>query len=346
VSRLYQPAQHQQQLTISKNRGTICSVEQVFIVRLPEGLARRLVGFLDDTRAGYESLNEFVASAVANQLNLLAPQSDTALSRTLKMGAGSPVRLPAVPPKDALSAPDERSESLFVLTNRLAPIKIATRVLANLYNDGVWPTLSQFHRDAADVARSIGLTLRSEDEAARRTGYDRRWIGFPIGDDAAAAQARFVTCFTVQADRKGAATGPLATLGLANLSGERVGLTQKGIDLAMLPSPLIGELDSKHAVTHQEAAVLKSCFDSAPAESAAISEFLEVVSESRGVQARIDRQLAKAHRDWTDLRVTSHRAAMTGRLRDLKLVEVFGKGPTSRIELVNANGIEGAAAGI
>jgi hypothetical protein len=313
-------------------------VEQVFIVRLPGSLARQLSAFLEHGATGYDSLNEFVAGAIANQLNLLAATPGTLTKPEHGATNGATprhVNMPDVTPVSGLPVPEERSEPLFVLTNRLAPIKVAVRVLANLCRDGKWPPIATFHREAAAAARMVGLSLRAEDEKMGRTGYDRRWIGFPVGEDEVSAEARFITCFTIQTTRSGGAFGPLAILGLANLSGGRVGLTKAGITLAMLPSPLLGEVMCSGALSAQEIEVLRASLQSAPGESAAFDQFLAAVRESRGLQRHIDRMLAKAHPDWSVLRTKSHRAAMIGRLSDLTIIKVLGKGPTSRVQVMD-----------
>jgi hypothetical protein len=293
--------------------------EQILIVRLPDTLARRAIKYLDRTAQGYESLNEFIAGAVANQLNLLEDAPPNA------------EQVGAIDIRDFFELSHPEPLPLFVLTNRLAPIKIGLRALANLRSTGSWPTLSTFSKEASKSARTTGLTLRGTDEALGKRAYDRRWIGFPVGDDVEAALNRFVSSFTCQG-----AAGPMGILGLASIDDDGlVGLTELGHKIALLPSPLLGEIDEDGSLSQAEAKAFCQALHHAKHERDAIVEFLQSIEQSDGVQKKVDRRLAEAHADWSSARVTSHRAAMIGRLSDAKVLRVGGKGPTSTIELLD-----------
>jgi len=68
-----------------------------------------------------------------------------------------------------------------------------------------------------------------------------------------------------------------------------------------------------------------------PAEVLNIQKFLELVETTDGIQSRLDKHVARAYPTWSGMRALSHRAAMVGRLIDLKAIRVDGKGPRSRI---------------
>ncbi|HEV2172202.1 MAG TPA: hypothetical protein VGR71_01490 [Nitrospira sp.] len=235
----------------------------------------------------------------------------------------------ATAPEFAEPAPSPRGTLLF-LTNRLSPIKVATRVLAGLSKTGSWPTVEQFQDRAAGVAREVGLRLREEGRQDM-SAQTRRWIGYPIGEDVDGSLRRFVFSFAIDLDPGGAA-GPMWMLGLANqISGSRVALTEAGWRLASAHSPILD--GGEGTLGDDEAAILREGVASLPDELAASLEFLELVRRSGGAQSRLDGLLSVRHADWTGNRAIAERGAFLGRLGELGLVAVKGRGKTARIEV-------------
>lgn len=305
-----------------------------------------MIQFLDERANGYESLNEFISAAVANQLNLCEAEDHsrgataTVTAPTLKHhSAGTSEGLAlrhAGAVDDLFPTPEPGRESLFVLTNRFGPIKIGLRTLLNdRLSGGGWPTISEFQKRATSAARALGLKLRTQDEAARRTAYARRWIGFPVGDDPEAAGNRYAMSFTIQPGG-GGPVGPMALLGLANIAEGKVGLTEHGYRLAQLPTPLLDEVEAEGSLSTEEADFLRQRLIAAPMESVSILEFIDAATSVDGKQRRIDARLAKLHPEWSSARVSSHRGAMVGRLTDLAMVQAQGKGPDSQILLLDS----------
>lgn len=239
------------------------------------------------------------------------------------------VRLVEPPPPNEL----DESTPLFVLTNRLFPIKVACRVAANL-TDGSPIALREFNRTAAEVARGLGESLRREDEQANRKGQARRWIGLPVSADRDPALRRFASSFTLRADGSGAARGPMAQLGLADLVGEDhdAQLTETGWKLAAAASPILDE-SGEGTLGLVERTIFTEALRRQPSERQAALEFINFVEEVGGAQSEVDARLGTRHPDWSSTRVTSHRAAMLGRMSDLGLVSVEGRGGTALITL-------------
>jgi len=212
------------------------SNEQVVVARLPDGLVRRMVRFLETSGQGYENMSEFIAMAIANQLSLSESQDP----QSTDLGV---LGLRSDPPKQLMKAPASSDQELFILTNRFAPTKVGLRVLLNMTKSDAWPAIADFHTQASSAARTVGTRLRVSDEAARRTGFNRRWIGFPLGGDADASLNRYINCFTITMASANEPAGPMATLRLANIIDGRVGLTEDGYAAALAPSPVLGECD-------------------------------------------------------------------------------------------------------
>lgn len=304
---------------------------QAIVLHLDELIAREVREHLIASGAGYRSLNEFVEVALMNQL---AAEAAGAAHNTLLGSDASeiPALAPVNGPPPELADPVTADEALFVLTNRLGPVKVAARALANM-GVGGWPTLRKFQQTAARSARELGLRLRQQDAAEGRGGGARRWVAFPVGADERAAVDRFIFSFTLEAGAEGA-SGAMAVLGLARLNGDRVMLTERGWALAAETSPLIDGSTAGPRLSSAESKILREQVRRAPREFEAVDEFVGLVTRAAGSQPRLDEQLAARHQDWTAVLALAHRSAMLGRLADLGALEVSGRGPKATIQLL------------
>jgi hypothetical protein len=299
---------------------------QVFVLKLPTELARRVLSLVESDNGSYGSVQEFIRVAVENQLHLEsgnvpgseAPYGTDSLSLLI---------LPTNEPPAFVGSVDATDAPLFHMTNRLAPLKIAVRVLANLQAGGAAPTVKEFQRRSASAARALGLRLRIEDVASR--GSVRRSVGFPVGEEPELSMARFVTSFTVWSDG-GRAAGPLAILGFVGIVDGRAALTESGWRLAVMPTPMLKEIPGT-VLSADEAKVLRDAILATAAERAETQALLEIIRSVNGGQSAIDRKLQTEHRDWSQNRVVAHRAALVGRLADVGVVVIEGRGRTARI---------------
>lgn len=318
--------------------------KQTIVIRFDGAVVRAAERFLSRAAHGYESLDEFVQIAVRNQLAMeehgeeavpTVPATERFSQPSSARTSGAALAKPAGPVPEPLARPQAASgERLFVLTNRLSPIKLATRVLAWAGSRGAWPALEGFQEEAAQSARDFGLRLRSEDETAGRSGPSRRWIAYPVGDDERAALNRFIASFTMQVSGD-TSSGPMALLGLANVVEGRASLTETGWSLAIAPSPLMDGADGV-TLSREEAAILLGCVLRAPGERDAVTEFLQTVKRAAGHQPRIDELLAARYPDWTETLTIAHRSALIGRVSELGLLEITGRGPKAQVTLLAA----------
>jgi hypothetical protein len=309
---------------------------QALIVQIDERLAREVRQLLGDSGKGYASLSEFVEVALINQLGVEV-SGEGASAASHAGGPNEANRLLSAPkqrPETLAADPDPSTEGLFVLTNRFGPMKVAARVLANMGAGETRPDLDEFQVAAAAAARALGVRLREADEAEGRSGSQRRWVAFPIGADERAARDRFAFSFTLEGGN-GSVAGPMATLGLANLHRGCAALTELGWRLAVAPSPLLGEVNGLR-FSPEESAIMREAVRRAPRELELVEEFLSLVREAEGRQTAIDALLARRHSEWTSDLVTAHRSAMLGRLADLNVLEVSGRGPSATITLLEA----------
>lgn len=227
------------------------------------------------------------------------------------------------------------------LTNRLSPLKASARALANLaIRDGEWPRLRDFQARAGHVAREHGLRLLAEDRAAGRRGRQKRSVAWPIGANPASALERFAFAFTLAQDGT-VATGPLVVLGLATVQNGRAVLTEVGWQLARASSPAIDGGDG--TLGAEEATILRAQLLASPAESRAIAEFVNATRRAAGAQPRIDELLGVWHSEWSSEQAGAQRSAMIGRLEELGLISVTGRGTKAIVELHEVGAFEAKA---
>src|SRR2546427_4454949 len=127
--------------------------------------------------------------------------------------------------------------------------------------------------------------------------------------------------------------GRMIVLGLGSVQGGRAVLTEAGWRLALAPSPLLDGVAGL-TLSEEEAAILRRQVIRARGELGAVREFLEIVRRAAGSQRRIDELLAARYPDWTEMLTVAHRSALLGRLSDLAVLEVTGRGPSAKTRLL------------
>ena len=215
--------------------------------------------------------------------------------------------------------------SLTPFTNRMNPLVIPLRVLANATAMVERVAINDFIRIVPSLAREVGLRLKREDDAHARRGRLRRWTAWPVGEDEEASLARFRNSFLFKTDTHGEATGPLVDLGLVDVS-DRLLLTRRGLDIALEKTPLLGEIGDGGVLSDRQCDLFREALLSLPGERWELQLFLEALQKSGGEQVGIDELIHQAHSTWTEAQVIAHRAAMIGRLRDVGVIDVVPGG--------------------
>jgi hypothetical protein len=301
-------------------------------IQLTPGALRKALDLLE--AGDHATLDDLVEALIVQRTNGNAPEPPGARDH---LEPATDVQIITRPPGEApleLADPVAPVGQLQFLTNRFGPIKLAARVLANMSLSGAWPELADFQARAASVARQVGQRLRAEDAEQGRRGVDRRWVAYPVGEGERAAFERYVFSFTLfPGDAE--ASGALAQLGLANIDVGRAVLTPIGWEFAATPSPTLDGA-GLGTLSADEVGIVRSCLRRLPPEAAAITEFIKAVRTAAGVQGRVDELLGAWHADWTVDRAAAERSAMLGRLGELGVLRVTGRGPNARIELVDS----------
>lgn len=233
-------------------------------------------------------------------------------SALLALPAGKPEVRPPLPTS---------GQALTALTNRLSPLIVGPRILANMTAAMVSaPKLDTFTDAAARASRDFGLAMRIEDDLAGRRGRGRRSTAWPVGDDESKSLIRYRNSFMLSGDAKGVG-GPLVEFQFVSVDGSEVFLTETGAAMAAERIPALDDYDGTDLLTPQLRQILAQSLVQIPGEVDEIRLFLEAVSEAQGLQDEVDRIINKTH-NWSDAQVVSHRAAMIGRLRDLAVIDV------------------------
>ena len=313
------------------------------VISLPVGLVARADAVVDDPSTRYRTLSELVELAVRNQLEMIEGvltletsdvRPESSVSSVAAEASGQSAVFDDWSPPSILmpftSDPSGSAEiisgvemnALMFLTNRLNPVPLVTRCLANL--GPIKMQVAQTEIGAA--SREIGLRLRLQDHEHSRPMPERKSTSWPIGDDPAKSLLKFNASYLLGED----GTGPLLNLGLARLVNGDVVLTKEGVDLARAPSPLLDETDDGDTVGEEARRILKNALLANPKERTDLMTFFGSITEHEGNQGKVDESLMERH-GWNQGLAVSNRAAYVGRLRDLHLVAIQGRGPSARI---------------
>lgn len=247
------------------------------VVDIPDTLVGPIKRVVEDQ--GYENSQEFVTTAIENQLEL--EESDVEGFKTLdeavaEFDAGAPDSseepeqeiepddvgtdglgqreydtVPTVTPPDEDRLP---SGLLWGQYNKIFPAKLVVRRLANVVHeqnedgtstpqDGIqWIDLDQFHKETAELARNYGLQIKEYDEKQSRGRGEKLSAGLPTGEDTEKSVGRFQTHFVGRSKQDGSLAGAAPSLLFVDITDEdvsRIGITEAGLAFAELYNPLL-----------------------------------------------------------------------------------------------------------
>lgn len=308
------------------------------IVYLPSRLRRAAEAHVDTWEA-YTDISDFLTTAVRNQLTL---DQHSRVERQTHPDTGRASRdeqwqdeqgdevgdllRPLTVERIAAVAIEPRDDGLPFLSNRMYVFPLVARMTAWLVAEGrndytSWAT------GVSAGARQVGMMFREQDRRLRRPSSQRRSVGWPLGEDADKSRDRFTFGYLMEPD----GGGPLRTLGLAALADDRVLLSERGVDMARDASPLLAEgSDEDATVAPYSRRVLQDALLQLPTEVREMARFIRVVGDG-APQEVIDAAMQEAHPEWSSALVSSHRAALVGRLRDLEVVRADGRGPQAMV---------------
>jgi hypothetical protein len=254
------------------------------------------------------------------------------------------VELAAVPSDVFLPGMDVPADRwIFGQHNKLLPVKANVRALLNLIRRSGNPQsveLDEASREIAGVAATLGTALRAFDEQTSRPRDEAMALAFPSSDasNSDKSRLRYASQFVGSVSKDGKMTGLLIDLKLVNIDRHkppRIGLTEPGLRLAEMPSPILDHMDilPTEKFSHEELDFLiQHVSHHLPVEEFAFSVTLDAISRGHATPERLDLALKKYLPDrkdkpFTDAFLTTQRAGVISRMADLALVSRTRSGP-------------------
>jgi predicted transcriptional regulator len=244
-----------------------------YIVELPASRVEAITSLIDSGR--YKDIQSFILTALENQLYLEKEPLDVFARRDFteeQSFAKESVQVPssrllALGPESAeVIAVEEPSpdvigaETLWALYNRIFPIKVTLRVLANILRSN--PTKDGFVDLATvqDVATEQAVVLfkllSRVDKKSHRMIGEKLTAGLPRSTDR--ARDRYRLHFVGSINSKSCLEGAPAILRFVNMrkdeSGKaQIGLTESGIRFTEFENPILDRQDHSCALSAEEA---------------------------------------------------------------------------------------------
>lgn len=296
----------------------------------------------------YSDLEAFVLAALHNQVSLEdRPMGE--LRALLKKGprtiAAEPgaARPPAGPMADNLTMLDASGYSdvtavdvvspdalpagpVWGQYNRIFPVKLALRVLANsLKGKGPLIPLEPFQEVAASLAKRIGLELRDIDREKSRGRGEKLSTGLPVGENAFKSELRFKNQFIGYLDKKGHLMGFPGRLRFISITNDRdpmIGLTKPGLAFAKLTNPILDEdRTSDSALSDEETQFyLTHVFTRDIKEIKAMLLVLKSIEEGYNRPDKLTEIVSSLNDRWTKPQANTIRSGLVGRMGELGLI--------------------------
>lgn len=325
------------------------------VVDIPDPLVGRVKEVVKDE--GYENSQEFVATAIENQLEL--EESDVEEFVTLDeavaefgtngsenregveevetdgLGKRTYDTVPTVTPPD-----DDRRNSgpLWGQYNKIFPAKLVVRRLANVVRDlnedgtstpqdGIhWIDLEQFQEETGQLARNYGLQIKEQDEKQARGRGEKLSAGLPTGKDTEKSISRFQAHFVGQSKLDGSIAGATPSLLFVNISDEevsRIGITDAGLAFAELYNPLLDKgPDAEESLSMDEREFyINHVRDDLPAEYEAMVTTANAIADGEDRPDELTDQVRQLEDDLSESKAKTMRSGIVSRMHELGLIE-------------------------
>jgi hypothetical protein len=158
------------------------------------------------------------------------------------------------------TTPRPSGERLWGQVNRLFPLKLATRWIAKKSNGAEWAVLGEVSDALADDAATIGSILEALDMRSGRKRDDLLATGLPRRANQA-SRDRFLSQYIARVTRAAEIfPGAICQYSLAAFQGERLALTDAGLQFTTIPNPILdqGLADAKAALSEEERVFLRN----------------------------------------------------------------------------------------
>jgi hypothetical protein len=285
----------------------------------------------------YRNVQDFVTAALRNQVYLESP---TAVSSGLSQedrtiatrSVGNTPDMTALrsdisQAKTVALTASSRPDFIWGQYNKLFPVKIVTRVAANLAINRAtdFIALTELQDEAADLAREVGKIIEQNDKQSGRKRGNIFSAGLPIGKRVEKAKTRFKTQFVgyLSRERMEGAAPALKFLELKKGSSglAYAGLTNLGLKFAAIRNPILdaGEFDAPFS-TEEVNFLLDHISANLPQEAELMRYILSEVAEGIATPEELNRGLDERLHDWKHNEVVTMRAGLVSRLSELGLL--------------------------
>jgi Arc/MetJ-type ribon-helix-helix transcriptional regulator len=315
-----------------------------YIVDITPDLAKKVSNLVNQGR--YESISQFANAAFQNQLLLeespretLDNLIETPISESKPSKTETPLSTLAINFKaesiKTVSPPDDAkipNDCLWGQYNRIFPVKITLRVLANILRDNETIELGFLHSQAVKAAREVGLILRKEDKKSKRKYGDMLSSALPTGRNVTKTEKRFMNHFVGYYTRAGRIEGAPGALKFLNISENEeykpvVGITQTGLHFAALSNPVLDEADFRTSLSKDESLFyVKTVFQNLDREKELNRSILEKIEKGGSSPSDLNQGINHLSRGWSQAMVNTIRAGAISRLNELGLINRLRNG--------------------
>ena len=302
---------------------------------------------LKHTKGGkYRTVQDFILTAVQNQLYVVERRSDFPDQESLK--PASTVQADILQPQiDLLVIPATRdvktvdppdgskaSDQLWGQFNRFFPVKVTMRVLANILNEnGMACALKDVQEKAAMEAQRIGQELERIDDRMDRKRGDRLSTGLPFakGRDEYKALTRFKMHFvgnpskTKNGELK--INGAPAVLRFVDIFEEggswKMGITKMGLEFAWMSNPILEEGDyrgSSPFSDKERGFLLEHIRQNLSSEADLVKSVLQWITDGENTPPKLSALVMGLDKEWSENVAATMRAGLIGRLSELGVI--------------------------
>ncbi len=222
--------------------------------------------------------------------------------------------------------------------NRIFPVKLIVRVLANLMLITQGPIdLEEFKKRTADLARELGRRLNDFDRLEQRGAGQKLATALPIGDDYSKSIRRFVNQFIGSLDRNGKMIGSAPKhefVSIIEPKTPKIGLTKTGLAFARLSNPILDSSSWDTSLSDKEVQFyLKHVRKLIPAEADLMDLVLSSIDRGYNSPEKLKEVVANYDSNLKPTKANTIRSGLIGRLSELGLISIIRTGRMIRYEL-------------
>ena len=246
----------------------------------------------------------------------------------------------AAPNPLPMMSEEEDGGHIFGQVNRLFPMKLVCRwVMRVSHSRRSWPSLSEVSEALADDAARLGSLLEQYDLAEEHKRDDCLATGLPRRANGP-SKDRFLSQFVARVTRGGHIfPGAMCQYRLVSIQDQRLSLSQRGIDFALIDNPLLdgGLSASLTALSGEETKFLFGhILEWVARERSDIQAVIGAIATGSSTPASLTTALrAYLPSDWTDGDLQTHISGLIARMSELSLLRRRWHGRHVEYELSN-----------